>query len=93
LDITDEIIGHWAQESGRDVVKALNNPSPIGPKEQDNKLSVYFEFSAWPGVDIRLRWDQVSDIMREVKEKGVVRKDRVWGTSYIEKEFKPEVNK
>jgi hypothetical protein len=28
--------------------------------------------------------------MREVKEKGVVRKDRVWGTSYIKKEFKPE---
>jgi len=40
-----------------------------------------------------ISWDQLSVIMREVKEKGVVRKDRVWGTSYIEKEFKPEVQK
>jgi hypothetical protein len=27
----------------------------------------------------------VSDIMREVKEKGVMRKDPRWGTPYIEK--------
>jgi len=31
--------------------------------------------------------------MREVKVKGVVRNDLRWGTSYIEKEFKPEVQK
>jgi uncharacterized protein YlbG (UPF0298 family) len=44
-------------------------------------------------LNIYMDWNQISDVMREVKEKGVVRKDRVWGTSYIEKEFKPEVQK
>jgi hypothetical protein len=27
----------------------------------------------------------VSDVMREVKEKGIMRKDPRWGTPYIEK--------
>ena len=46
-----------------------------------------------PYYQFHLDWNLVPDIMREVKGKGVVRKDRVQGTSYIEKEFKPEVQK
>ena len=38
-------------------------------------------------------WNQIFDVMREVKEKGVIHKDLRWGTTYIEKEFKPEVQK
>jgi hypothetical protein len=44
-------------------------------------------------MNVRLDWNQIFDIMHEVKEKGVEHKDRVWGTSYIEKEFKPETQK
>ena len=43
----------------------------------------------WPDkTTIQLDWREVSDIMREVKEKGVVHKDLRWGTTYIEREFK-----
>jgi uncharacterized protein YlbG (UPF0298 family) len=47
----------------------------------------------WPETIISLDWNQIADIMREVKEKGVVKKDRVCGYSYIEIEYKPEVQK
>ena len=43
--------------------------------------------------NIKLDWNQISDVMREVKEKGIVRKDRVEHKAYIEKVFKPEVQK
>ena len=93
LDLTDEIIGRWAQESRRDVAKALKTVWIIGMHEQDNKLNLEVEFASvenWPSAFIPLSWNQIQDVMREVKEKGVVHKDLRWGTSYIEKEFKPE---
>ena len=34
---------------------------------------------------VQLDWNQVSDIMREVKEKGTVHKDLRWGTPYLAK--------
>jgi hypothetical protein len=43
--------------------------------------------------NIKLDWNQISDVMREVKETGVLRKERIRGTKYLEKEFKPEVQK
>lgn len=62
----------------------------MGLKEQNDKVDFDFEFFDQPEAIITLNWNQIADIMREVKEKGVVRKDLRWGTSYIEKEFKPE---
>ena len=91
FDITDEIILHWAQASGKDSVKALKSAAIVALELHDDKVNCDFEFSDWPETIIRLDWTQISDIMREVKEKGTVRKDRVWGTSYIEKEFKHDV--
>ena len=93
LDITDEVIGRWAQASGKDVVKALKAATALGSQLQNDKVNFDFEFFDQPETTITLDWNQISDIMREVKEKGVVRNDLRWGTSYIEKEFKPEVQK
>jgi hypothetical protein len=95
LDITDEVLWRWSKESGADFAKALKTASIAFWKEKDNMVELHF--ATWPpnlpDIVVRLDWNQISDIMREVKEKGVVRKDRVWGTSYIEKEFQPEVQK
>ena len=96
LDITDEIVGRWAQASGKDVVKAISMAGIVYFEEKNNELDFHFVFwttKNWPDTVITLNWNQISDIMREVKEKGVVHKDLRWGTSYIEKEFKPEIQK
>jgi hypothetical protein len=100
LDISEEILWRQAKQSGGDLAIVLKKPSVLKKVnihhvgETNNILELRFEIE-----DVRLNgvihvdWHQILDVMREVKEKGVVRKDRVWGTSYIEKEFKPQENK
>ena len=95
LDITDEVLWQWSKKTGVDFEKALKIASVVTLNKKEDQLEIRFAFwnnDDWPRLFL-LDWNQISDIMREVKEKGVVRKDRVWGTSYIEKEFKPEVQK
>lgn len=94
LEITSEILLRWSRESGRDDAKARQMASIAYIVESVSGLEIHFVFwgkENWPDTIFRLDWNQISDIMREVKEKGVVRKDRVWHTTYIEKEFEPEV--
>jgi hypothetical protein len=83
LDITDEVLWRWSKKSGEDFSQVARKATITYPKEKDNGVVFYFA----SGPDVYLEWDQISDIMREVKEKGVVRKDQVWGATYIEKEF------
>src|SRR5208283_2425888 len=98
LDITDEVLGRWSKATGKDFVKAVQLFSMATPAEKNGRLELQLEFwtqeKDWPDkITVQLDWNQVSDIMREVKEKGIIHKDLRWGTSYIEKEFQPEVQK
>jgi hypothetical protein len=90
LDITDELLWRWSKQSGEDFAKLLKTASIANLEEKNNAVEFLFAADWNKDAIICLDWNQISDVMREVKEKGVVRKDRVWGTSYIEKEFKPE---
>ena len=90
LDITDEVLSQWSNKSGKDFAKALDSFSMVSPEEKNGQLELHLEFWTqerdWPDkTTVQLDWNQVSDIMREVKEKGVVHKDLRWGTPYIEK--------
>jgi hypothetical protein len=95
LDITDEVIWQWSKTNKINFAEALKIASVVILNKKEGRLEIRFAFwnnNDWPRL-VSLDWNQISEIMREVKEKGVVRKDRVWGTSYIEKEFKPEIQK
>ena len=90
LDITDEVLWQWSNKSGKDFAKALDRFSTITPVEKNGRLELQLEFwteeKDWPDKStVQLDWSQVSDIMREVKEKGALRKDPRWGTPYLEK--------
>jgi hypothetical protein len=90
LDITDEILWRWSKASGKDFTKARQFFSLVTPAEMNGQLNLELEFYTdevdWPDKSaILLDWNQVADIMREVKEKGTPHKDLRWGTSYIEK--------
>ena len=92
MDITDEVLREWSKKTGKDFAKAVNRFSMVTPVEKNGQLELQLEFwtneKDWPDTGtLQLDWNQVFDIMREVKEKGVMRKDPRWGTPYIEKEF------
>jgi len=78
------------KQSDEDFTKFLETPfADIGVFQEKNGALEFFEGSRI----IHLDWSLVPDIMLEVKEKGIVRKDRVEHKAYIEKVFKPEVQK
>jgi hypothetical protein len=90
LDITDEILWRWSQASGNNFTKAMEFFSMVSPDEKNGHLELQLEFWTqerdWPdNATLQLSWTQVSDIMREVKEKGTLHKDLRWGALYIEK--------
>ena len=90
LDITDEVLWRWSKASGKDFTKAVQLFSMVTPAEKNGWLELHLEFwteeKDWPDTStLQLDWNQVSDIMRDVKEKGVLRKDPRWDTPYIEK--------
>jgi hypothetical protein len=88
LDITDEVVGRWAQESGKDVVKYLEGPEPIEPQEKNGKIDTEFSFYNFPGIVVSLSWEQLSKIMDEVKTNGIQAKDPKWNLTCIGKKFK-----
>ena len=90
LDITDEVLWRWSKVTGKDYAKAVEWFSMVTPEGKQGGLELQLEFwteeTDWPNkTTVQLDWSQVSDIMREVKGKGTVRKDLRWGTPYIEK--------
>jgi hypothetical protein len=90
LDITDEVLWRWSKATGKDFTKTLDRFSMVTPAEKNGQLEVQLEFwtqeKDWPDkTTLQLDWNQVSDIMREVMEKGTLHKDPRWGTPYIEK--------
>jgi hypothetical protein len=92
LDITDEVLRQWSKKSGKDFMKALDCVNMVTPVEKDGQLDLKLEFwteeKDWPDTSIlQLDWNQVSDIMRAVKEKGVVRRDPRWGTPCLENQY------
>jgi hypothetical protein len=89
LDITDEILWRWSKTTGKDFARTVDRFSMVTPAEKNGQLELQLDFwtqeKDWPDkTTFQLDWNQVSDIMREVKVKGVVRKDLRWGTPYIE---------
>jgi hypothetical protein len=93
MDITDQVLALGAKDRGKSFSQIPKSGTIATLERTNDGIDVGIAFVDWTDRDIKLSWNQISDIMREMKENGVVRKDRVWGTSYIEKEFKPEVQK
>jgi hypothetical protein len=96
LDITDEVLWRSSKRSSADFEKLLGTATIAYFGETNNMVWFHFGVMAppdYPDLNICLDWNQISDVMREVKEKGVERKDLRWGTSYIEKEFNSETQK
>ncbi|MBI3878815.1 MAG: hypothetical protein HY301_01970 [Verrucomicrobia bacterium] len=93
LDITNEVLWRWSKQAGEDFTELLKVSSIVYPKLDGNLVEFHFVHSVTDGFIITVKRDEISDIMREVKEKGVTNKDAIWGTPYLEKELYPEEKK
>ncbi len=88
LDITDLVFRLGSKQSGQDLRELLRKGDASYIKETNNLIA--FHFSVWrppdwpPMITVQTTWDQISDMMREVKAKGVIRKDLRYGTRYIQ---------
>jgi len=90
LDITDEILWRWSRATGKNFEKTVQLFSMVTPEEKNGQLELQLEFWTqerdWPDTTtLRLSWNQLSEIMREVKAHGTMHKDLRWGTRYIAK--------
>ena len=88
LDITDEVLWRWSKSAGRDFRQTSNKFSLVTPMERSGRLELKLEFDTegnnWPdSAVLQLDWNEVSDIMRTVKTKGVATKDLKQHTPYI----------
>jgi hypothetical protein len=92
VDITDEVLFRWSKTAGKDFAQALNKFSLVTPLESGGGLELQLEFDTegndWPDrVDLQLDWNEVSDIIRTVKAKGVVIKDLKRHSPFIEEKL------
>ena len=98
LDITDVVLWRWAKANGKDFAKALDKLNLVTPAENTGGLEVELEFSVanklfgdeqdWPDKGtLQLNWNQVAEILRAVKTKGVQQTDLRWHTPFIGERF------
>jgi hypothetical protein len=88
LDVTDQVLWHWAKESGMDFDKAVRLFNLAALVNQGDKVEVQLEFyvneNGWPdNGTLQLDWNQIAEIMRTVQAKGTPRKDPRWGAPFI----------
>ncbi len=94
LDLTDEVLWRWSRLNGRDFGQTMNRFSQVTPAERNGRLELLLEFMPenglldadrdWPDQSVLpLSWNEVSEIIQNVKKKGVEQKDLRWHTSYI----------
>jgi hypothetical protein len=88
VDITSDILWRWAQSAGRDFSKTQEALITVSPGESQTGLELQLEFYArdpgWPDkAALQLSWQQVTNIVRDVSAKGVLRRDVRWDSPYI----------
>jgi len=93
VDITGEVLSLWAKSSGKDFSTAKQRFTVATPEEASDGLLLHLEFASsdylvvdknWPDkADLKIAWDQVTNIMETVKSKGGVKRDNGWHTPFI----------
>ena len=87
LDIKDEMFWRWSKKSGADFSEVLKTTAIFDHtlKSSDNRL--YFEFVIYKNgnsseIPVSLDWNEIIDMMNEVRAKGVVHKTSIYGRRF-----------
>jgi hypothetical protein len=96
VDITDEVLWRWSKANGKDLTKTFSRFNVAVPEKENDHLLIRLEFwqggymtdDEWPDTgEVKLEWNQVSDIMDTVRKKGILQQDLRWHTPYIGEKF------
>lgn len=87
LDITPQAIVSWASIAGLDVTNAVTKADLMDCKRSvDGDPELYVglgDMNQSTNVNILVKWDQIPGLMREVATKGIERKDKKFGVTYL----------
>lgn len=94
VDVTDEILWHWAKVHGRSLNSTVANLTTITPAGNRTGLAVHLEFWTsdldeasrnWPAEgEVDLSWSQVNQLLATGKATGTQKKDLRWHTPYLD---------
>ena len=90
VDITDQVLELNAKEHGANSPRATATPATL--EKTIDGVAVGIAFTEGNNTAI-LKWGQISDLIRVAKEKGILRKNLLGGTPYLEMEFDPAARK
>jgi hypothetical protein len=84
MEISIPVIRHWSKETGKDDAEVELVGFTTNENQMEFNLAVR-NHPEWHEI-VLLDWNQIADMMREVKEKGVERQDSMSGTPFIEEQ-------
>jgi len=93
VDITREVLANRTRTSGTNSVGDTRRAQISSLECRNEGVVIHFVFYAppeWPAATVNVEWHQLENIIRDVTENGVSRKDITWGATYVEKASAPE---
>lgn len=95
VEITDEVLRQWSKESGTNFADAIKVASAGTLERRGDRIEFNFAFWAketWPNA-ISLDWNQIAEIVSDVRQHGVQCKDADSTLIYWKKEVEPGIQK
>jgi hypothetical protein len=86
LEISAPLLRKWSKESGESLSEALMGRSGFYYRTKEDGLEFHFPSSRRDRF-VLADWNEISDMMREVQEKGVARESETKGITYLEEEL------
>jgi hypothetical protein len=85
LEISGPVLRQWCQNNGKDYAEVSKSATFVSYEQKDNGVEFYWAFwnrEHWP-EGVILNWNQIFQIMNEVKAKGIAHQDAHWGRTYL----------
>jgi hypothetical protein len=85
LEITEPVLRQWCKDNDKDYAVVSQSATFVYYKQTNDGVEFGWAFwnrKHWP-ESVTLNWDQIFQIMDEVKAKGVAHQDAHWGRTYL----------
>ena len=92
MDVSDDILQIVARQSNVDFKRALRSCSPIGLVKSETSLKVSFLSVQSPKTDVPnlqgyVTWQQIFEIMEDVRKTGITNVIKKTGFKYLQKDY------
>jgi hypothetical protein len=93
MDISDDVLKIAAEQKHVDFKKALRVCEPLRLNQTENGIKVYilaekYKDPTIPDLEVQITWEQVFEIMRDVKSSGKTNKVTNTDVLYLQKDYR-----